>query len=163
MFGSLFGGLGKMLQSLTSGIGSIFKLLLGGLFANGGAFNGGTLIPFANGGVVGGPTMFAMSGGRMGVMGEAGPEAIMPLERGAGGKLGVRASIPRGARQGNELRVRYENHHTLNIYGTGDKELLAQADAGVRMKIEESENRMRNAMPDFINEYSQNRWARTSG
>lgn len=52
-------------------------------FANGGAFGGG-IQPFAKGGVVNGPTMF-------GVMGEAGPEAIMPLER-IGGKLGVRAT-----------------------------------------------------------------------
>jgi len=59
-------------------------------FANGGAFQGGSQIQaFANGGVVGGPTMFPMNGGKTGLMGEAGPEAIMPLKRGANGKLGV--------------------------------------------------------------------------
>lgn len=58
--------------------------------ANGNAFWGGNVIPFANGGVVSSPTMFPMARG-MGLMGEAGPEAIMPLERGADGKLGVRA------------------------------------------------------------------------
>ena len=58
--------------------------------ANGNAFWGGNVIPFANGGVVSSPTMFPMARG-MGVMGEAGPEAIMPLQRGADGKLGVRA------------------------------------------------------------------------
>jgi len=57
--------------------------------ANGNAFSGGSVIPFANGGVVGGPTTFPMSGGRTGLMGEAGPEAIMPLKRGRDGKLGV--------------------------------------------------------------------------
>jgi hypothetical protein len=57
--------------------------------ANGNAFSGGNVIPFASGGVVGSPTNFAMSGGRTGLMGEAGPEAIMPLKRGADGKLGV--------------------------------------------------------------------------
>jgi len=41
---------------------------------------------------VGGPTMFPMNGGKTGLMGEAGPEAIMPLKRGANGKLGVEAS-----------------------------------------------------------------------
>ena len=62
-------------------------------FANGGAFQGGSQIQaFANGGVVGGPTMFPMNGGKTGLMGEAGPEAIMPLKRGANGKLGVEAS-----------------------------------------------------------------------
>jgi uncharacterized coiled-coil protein SlyX len=58
--------------------------------ANGNAFWGGNVIPFANGGVVSSPTMFPMTRG-MGLMGEAGPEAIMPLQRGADGKLGVRA------------------------------------------------------------------------
>jgi hypothetical protein len=58
--------------------------------ANGNAFIGGNLIPFANGGVVSSPTMFPMARG-MGLMGEAGPEAIMPLERGTDGRLGVRA------------------------------------------------------------------------
>ena len=58
--------------------------------ANGNAFWGGNVIPFADGGVVSSPTMFPMARG-MGLMGEAGPEAIMPLQRGADGKLGVRA------------------------------------------------------------------------
>lgn len=58
-------------------------------FANGGVFNGGNVTAFANGGVVGSPTYFPMAGGKAGLMGEAGPEAIMPLKRGANGKLGV--------------------------------------------------------------------------
>jgi hypothetical protein len=57
--------------------------------ANGAAFSGGNVIPFASGGVVGSPTYFGMSGGQTGLMGEAGPEAIMPLKRGPDGKLGV--------------------------------------------------------------------------
>ncbi|MEM6636091.1 MAG: phage tail tape measure protein [Pseudomonadota bacterium] len=60
-------------------------------FAKGGAFTQGRVTPFASGGIVGGPTMFPMRGG-MGLMGEAGPEAIMPLRRGADGKLGVQAA-----------------------------------------------------------------------
>jgi lambda family phage tail tape measure protein len=59
--------------------------------ANGNAFIGGNVIPFANGGIVSSPTMFPMARG-MGLMGEDGPEAIMPLQRGADGKLGVRAA-----------------------------------------------------------------------
>lgn len=58
-------------------------------FAKGGSFSQGRVMPFANGGVVSGPTTFPMRGGT-GLMGEAGPEAIMPLSRGADGKLGVR-------------------------------------------------------------------------
>lgn len=59
-------------------------------FADGGAFQGGSQIQaYANGGVVGSPTYFPMAGGKTGLMGEAGPEAIMPLKRGKDGKLGV--------------------------------------------------------------------------
>ena len=58
-------------------------------FENGGAFTQGKVMPFARGGIVNGPVHFPMRGG-IGLMGEAGPEAIMPLARGADGKLGVR-------------------------------------------------------------------------
>lgn len=65
--------------------------LMGGLFpfANGASFSQGRVQPFASGGIVDGPVTFPMRGGA-GLMGEAGPEAIMPLSRGADGKLGVR-------------------------------------------------------------------------
>ncbi|KAA0920163.1 phage tail tape measure protein [Aquicoccus porphyridii] len=74
---------------LAQGVGS----LMGGLFpfADGAPFSQGRVMPFANGGVVGGPTYFPMRGGT-GLMGEAGPEAIMPLARGSDGKLGVRTA-----------------------------------------------------------------------
>jgi phage-related minor tail protein len=49
------------------------------------------LFPFASGGVIGTPSYFPMSGG-LGLAGEAGPEAIMPLSRGSDGKLGVAMS-----------------------------------------------------------------------
>lgn len=67
--------------------------LVGGLlpFANGAGFTQGRVMPFATGGVVSGPVSFPMRGGRTGLMGEAGPEAIMPLSRGPDGRLGVRA------------------------------------------------------------------------
>lgn len=57
-------------------------------FADGGAFVQGRVMPFAKGGVVSSPTYFPMRGAT-GLMGEAGPEAIMPLRRGADGRLGV--------------------------------------------------------------------------
>lgn len=58
-------------------------------FAKGGAFSGGVPIKaFAAGGVVGGPALFGMRGG-LGLMGEAGPEAVMPLKRAPDGRLGV--------------------------------------------------------------------------
>lgn len=71
---------------LTEGIGGLFS----GVFAKGAAFSQGKVTPFANGGIVNSPTSFPMRGG-MGLMGEAGPEAIMPLTRGADGRLGVQA------------------------------------------------------------------------
>jgi hypothetical protein len=59
-------------------------------FAKGGAFsNGSSITAFADGGVLNRPTFFGMSGNRMGVAGEAGPEAVLPLKRGSDGKLGV--------------------------------------------------------------------------
>ena len=60
-------------------------------FAQGGAFSQGKVMPFARGGIVSAPTSFPMRGGR-GLMGEAGPEAIMPLARGPDGRLGVQAA-----------------------------------------------------------------------
>lgn len=59
--------------------------------ANGNAFMGGNVIPFAKGGVVSKPTIFPMANG-VGLMGEAGPEAVLPLKRGKNGKLGVESS-----------------------------------------------------------------------
>lgn len=65
--------------------------VLGGLFANarGNVISAGRVTPFATGGVVNSPVLFPLRGGT-GLMGEAGPEAIMPLSRGRDGKLGVR-------------------------------------------------------------------------
>lgn len=81
---------------LKAGIGS-FKGADGtggsgllGLFANGAAIQNGRVTPFAYGGVVNKPTLFPMANGA-GLMGEAGPEAIMPLRRGRSGRLGVEA------------------------------------------------------------------------
>jgi hypothetical protein len=71
----------------TFGSGGFIDLLKN---ANGNAFSKGKVTPFKRGGVVNGPTTFPMRSG-MGMMGEAGPEAIMPLTR-RGGRLGVDAS-----------------------------------------------------------------------
>ncbi|MGF1550904.1 MAG: phage tail tape measure protein [Paracoccaceae bacterium] len=75
-------------RGIGDAIGGAFSGLLG--FAKGGAFSAGRVRAFAKGGVVDGPTLFPMRGAT-GLMGEAGPEAIMPLTRGADGRLGVRA------------------------------------------------------------------------
>ena len=80
---ALFKGL-----SLIPGVGS-FLSLPG--FADGGVIAKNKIVPFAYGGIVNKPTLFPMANGA-GLMGEAGPEAIMPLRRGRDGKLGVEAS-----------------------------------------------------------------------
>ena len=79
----------------------LFNFLFPGL-ANGGVVDGGEIVnsakgnvfaknkivPYAMGGIVNKPTIFPMKNG-MGLMAEAGPEAVLPLKRGRDGKLGV--------------------------------------------------------------------------
>ena len=72
-----------------------FTKFLGGLFnADGNAFDKqGLITAYAKGGVVDKPTFFRYGGaGKLGIMGEAGAEAILPLSRGSYGKLGVQAT-----------------------------------------------------------------------
>ena len=73
LFGQVASGLGNFTSSLFSGSGAQ-----------------SSIIPFAKGGVVSSPTFFN-AGSSLGVMGEAGSEAILPLSRGADGRLGVKA------------------------------------------------------------------------
>lgn len=81
--------LNQGLQPLNGLFSSLLSGALGGL---GGptAFAKGGVAPFADGGVVSQPTYFA-AGRNLGLMGEAGAEAILPLSRGADGRLGVAA------------------------------------------------------------------------
>ncbi len=74
---------------IASGVGGLVSSILP--FEKGGAFTQGRVVPFASGGVVQSPVAFPMRGGT-GLMGEAGPEAIMPLARGADGRLGIAMS-----------------------------------------------------------------------
>lgn len=80
---------GAVNSAVSGGVSSLLSGLLP--FASGAAFSAGRVAAFARGGVVDGPTHFPMRGG-LGLMGEAGPEAIMPLARGADGRLGVRGA-----------------------------------------------------------------------
>lgn len=90
----LEGAIGSGLESLLKGLGGA----LGGVSAHarGNVFAGGKVQAFARGGVVAAPTYFPMASG-VGLMGERGAEAIMPLQRGADGRLGVAATGGRGA------------------------------------------------------------------
>lgn len=90
--GSAFGGAGAGTTTASSGFSEYGQITT--VQEKGGAWNGGTQF-FAQGGaftnsIVSSPTSFPMSGGKKGVMGEAGPEAIVPLARTADGSLGVR-------------------------------------------------------------------------
>ena len=88
-------------MALTMAFKPLAQGLLGGLqSAVSGAFGGGANVaaamgaikPFATGGVIGTPTYFPLSNGGVGLAGEAGPEAILPLARASDGRLGVAAS-----------------------------------------------------------------------
>jgi phage-related minor tail protein len=94
MADTVYGVAMKPVQTALGGaIAQGLNGLLGGLmpFEKGGAFSQGRVMPFAKGGVVAQATAFPMRGAT-GLMGEAGPEAIMPLARGADGRLGVQAA-----------------------------------------------------------------------
>ncbi len=77
-------------QSFASSFAGLFKGLMP--FAKGGVLQQGTPVPFAQGGVISSPIAFPLAGGRTGIAGERGAEAIMPLARGSDGRLGVVAS-----------------------------------------------------------------------
>lgn len=106
---------GMIANAISPGAGDAY------LLARGGVLNNGQVVPYADGGVVGSPMTFPMAGGRTGLMGEAGPEAIMPLKRGANGKLGVQAEGGAG-----DVVI----HQNFNFAANGDesvKKLIAQA------------------------------------
>ena len=91
MFGSQFGFKGNSFLG-SAAFGAGFQTptfdLAANLNANGNVFAQNGIVPYAKGGIVDRPMMFPFAKG-IGLMGEAGPEAIMPLKRGVDGKLGV--------------------------------------------------------------------------
>ena len=79
-------------QAMSRLFTGLFSGGMGMGFARGGVLQRGTPIPFAKGGVIAAPVAFPLAGGRTGLAGERGPEAIMPLTRTADGRLGVAAA-----------------------------------------------------------------------
>lgn len=102
--------------------------------AKGNAFGAGGVKMFAKGGVVDSPTAFNYSGG-LGVMGEAGPEAIMPLKRNSQGRLGVEVSGGSGSGEVNIIQH-------FNFSANGD-ESVKQI---IKQQMPEIENRAKNAV-----------------
>jgi len=104
--GSAGGSLGGLLAGLLGGGGGAEGLTTSGigeggaidtsymLAARGAVFDAGNVVPFARGGIVHRPTLFPMAHGGTGLMGEAGPEAVMPLRRTKAGNLGVIGAGP---------------------------------------------------------------------
>ena len=89
--------LSASLKPLQEGVSSLLGSMLSGL--GGGFGGGGGVTPFAEGGVVSRPTFFGAGGG-VGLMGERGAEASLPLSRGPDGRLGLAAQTS-GARAAN--------------------------------------------------------------
>ena len=81
--------------------------------ALGNAFDHGNIIAFARGGIVGRPTIFPMARG-MGLMGEAGPEAVVPLKRMPSGNLGVEG--------GGGVTVNIINHTPSQVSTEGQRD-----------------------------------------
>ncbi|UBX28468.1 phage tail tape measure protein [Arsenophonus apicola] len=107
----------KALESSLGGTG-LGNFL--GIKANalGGVYRSSGLSAYSNT-VVDSPTLFPFAKG-IGLMGEAGPEAIMPLTRGRDGSLGVRAVGGSSETQGvSTIHI----HQVINVTGNGDKAL----------------------------------------
>lgn len=112
--GGLQGGAAGILGTVIGTfLGKGIVSLFGGLFANGGTF--GAAQRFANGGtftnqVISDPTLFKFAkGAKLGLMGESGPEAIMPLKRGPNGALGVQAN----GDGGRSINVEVHHHNSF--------------------------------------------------
>ena len=115
LIGGLFGGGGG-----AAGGGFNFAANTGGLYALGGVFDRGRVVPFANGAVIDRPTLFPMAQGA-GLMAEEGPEAIMPLVRLPSGRLGVEAGGRAGAwGEGRASRQFGDTNVTVNVSGVRD-------------------------------------------
>lgn len=113
MFGGLFGG-----SSGSSGAGQSFAVPSFTPNAKGGVYESANLSEYSNS-IVSTPTYFAFANGA-GLMGEAGPEAIMPLTRASNGSLGVRMVDTRNQPSGNSGTV---IHQHLTVSGNGDAAL----------------------------------------
>ncbi len=133
--GGILGFLGGLFKSGGGGGGALTNLPLGaGLYAKGGVFDQSGVTAFAKGGIVERATVFPFAKG-IGLMGEAGPEAIMPLRRGADGRLGVSMHGAANQNYANQNHpAPYVDNRVYNFTGTSEefqqfKEFVVQRDA----------------------------------
>jgi len=105
------------------------QFAMGGVVTGGGAM-GGVQQQFAGGGIVSQPTIFPMAYGGVGLMGEAGPEAIMPLTRMGDGTLGVKAEGGSGG--GNILINMNVTSPNADSFRKSQKQITRELTKGMR-------------------------------
>lgn len=117
------------------------------LNAKGGAYASESLSAYSNS-IVSTPTYFAFAKGA-GLMGEAGPEAIMPLTRSADGSLGVRmVGTPEATSGGGDTII----HQHFNISGNGDAALKQAMQEAARQGANDGAKQARqDLLQDFSN------------
>lgn len=146
-------GIQSALQGLfgggTAGGGGMFGALFASsaASAHGNAFDRGEIVPFARGGVVTRPTIFPMARGA-GLMGEAGPEAVLPLKRLSSGNLGVSAEAGRPQVNISIQNYSKEKIETQDQGGGNIKVTIGAAVASALMDRNSPANR---AVQDMIN------------
>lgn len=118
------------------------------LNAKGGAYASASLSAYSNS-IVSSPTYFAFAKGA-GLMGEAGPEAIMPLTRSADGSLGVRVVGSQSPAAGNGITQHITQHFTIS--GNGDAALKQAMLEAARLGANDGAKQARqDLLQDFSN------------
>lgn len=146
--GGMFGaGAGAVSGSTPSGA---YNSAASGLQLNakGGAYASASLSAYSNS-IVSSPTYFAFAKGA-GLMGEAGPEAIMPLTRSADGSLGVRVVGSQSPAAGNGITQHITQHFTIS--GNGDAALKQAMQEAARQGANDGAKQARqDLLQDFSN------------
>ena len=148
LLGGALGGIGGWLLKGLGGVGIASK--------NGNIFDQRGLVAFANGGIVNKPTLFPFANGT-GLMGEAGPEAIMPLHRDGQGRLGV--AVAASAQSGGET-VTYSPVINVNVENNGSGEMSEDQANAMSAQVREVVDAR---IADQLYEYKRRGFFRASG
>lgn len=127
MVGGLFGA-ASMGSGAGHNVGSGIGPGMGGVYAKGGVVSGAGISAYS-GSVVSQPTLFPFAKG-VGLMGEAGPEAILPLKRGPGGRLGVEAGGGGGVHVEEHIHNYGGQEVTTNTRDMGDGRIFREVIIG---------------------------------